>query len=238
MSGRLRGTLRVFDRDAWDAAEAARRASSSTQIVAPLGRAGRDALHPRRPAGGQRRRGGRRRSGPRCSPRSARTRWPRPSRAWAARTSPGTSRRCPARWPGSGVRRPGGARVRPAPGHLRHRRGRARRRRAVHASRWPHARARRDRDLTVRTATRRASGRARARSSATYSSGAPAASAASDDQADRARRRQPALVPVEHVDPGQHVAVQRRHAQPDPVVEPGVGALPVSSAARSGGEMS
>ena len=67
----------------------------------------------------------------------------------------------------------------------------------------------------------------RLRSSSTYSSGAPAACGRLGDQAEIARRRQAALVPVQDVDPGQHVTVERRDPQVDLVVQPGVRALPV-----------
>ena len=52
-SGRLRGTLRVFDRDAWDAAGPLVR-TLVDQIVAASGVRADHHLHPRRPAGGER----------------------------------------------------------------------------------------------------------------------------------------------------------------------------------------
>ena len=51
------------------------------------------------------------------------------------------------------------------------------------------------------------------------------------DQAEVARRGQPALVVVEHVEPGEHVAVEGVHADPDLAEQREVGGLPAVHAA-------
>ena len=104
--GSARATIRVADRDAWDGAEKLIRELVSRARRADRGR-GRAALSARRAAGGQRRRrGGAAAGGGARRARAGRGRR-RPRRAWAARTSPGTSTGCRARWPGSASRRPG-----------------------------------------------------------------------------------------------------------------------------------
>ena len=109
MRGTLRGTVRVLDRDAWDARRAAGRASWSPQIVAPTGVRGRRRLRPRRAAGGQRRRRGRRAARGRA--RRARARRAGRHRAEHGRRGlrlvPRAGAR--ARWPGSACAAPGGA---------------------------------------------------------------------------------------------------------------------------------
>ena len=102
-TGGCAGTLRVLDRDAWDAAEPMVR-----ELVDQTRRPDRCACRDRVHRGASRRCVNdsrvRRRSSAVAVLRGARAgrRSPRPRRAWAARTSPGTSTRCPARWPASG----------------------------------------------------------------------------------------------------------------------------------------
>ena len=91
-----------LDEEAWAQTRGrSSRDAGRTRSLAPYGVHAEVDLRPRRPAGRQRARPSARRAGGRGRVvRRARGGAAAPSRAWAARTSPGTCRRCPARWPG------------------------------------------------------------------------------------------------------------------------------------------
>ena len=161
----------------------------------------RDALHARRAAGGQCVGRGRRPAAA-MPPRSARRRWPRPSRAWVVRTSPGTSRR-PGALARLGRAPAGQPAVRPAPGDVRHRRACPGRRRAIHRHAGPRALRGSPASAGWPSLAERAAG-AVADVGDVLVRGAGRLCGVGDE-ADRPGRGQPALVPVEHVDPGEYV---------------------------------